>query len=247
MQNIILILLLVLTVTFFTRGLYAQFTTDLEQAKAPVVVELFTSQSCSSCPPADRILQELAKQENVIALGCHVSYWNHLHWKDTVSNEFCDIRQHGYGAYNGTKRVYTPQMVVNGTHEFVGSHSSAVNAALKSVENAPLKPIQIEEKPDGTLAFTLPSADLGSYRLWAFGYTHKVHEDIPSGENRGRTLSYSNPVHTYTNLGSWDGQSAIHKFNKPSETLDGIAILAQQGGYGQIIAAGKLVFDPVSN
>jgi len=208
---------------------------------APVVVELFTSQSCSSCPPADRLLSQIADQENIIALGCHVEYWDHLHWKDTLSQDFCDMRQHGYSSIRGSKRVYTPQMIVNGKDEFVGSHKSKLSAALKRANQNPLKPIQIETS-GAEIAFTLPDAPHGSYRLWAFGYADEQHQKIPSGENRGKAVDYANPVRSYTNLGSWDGQAAIHKFSKPNKNLDGIAILAQKNGFGEIVAAGKFKF-----
>lgn len=208
----------------------------------PVVVELFTSQSCSSCPPADRNLSELAKNKNIIALACHVSYWNHLHWKDTQSHEFCDMRQHGYSSLRGDRRVYTPQMIVNGKHQFVGSHSSKIKQALSAAQQAPLKNINITFDNSGTLNFTLPSLGSGNYRIWAYGYKNQIHQKIPSGENRGLSQTYSRPVATYDNLGAWDGTKTSHSFDKPDAQIDGIAILAQRDGYGEIVAAGKLEF-----
>lgn len=242
MNKLILSLTLIITITFFARSLYAKLDTDIVDVKAPVVVELFTSQSCSSCPPADKILATLAQQENVIALGCHVSYWNHLQWKDTLSNEFCDIRQHGYGAYTGNKKIYTPQMIVNGQEQFVGSRTDKLNTALKRTINAPLKTIQIEKNPDNSITFTLPNANSDQYRLWAFGYKFKHDQNIKNGENRGLKTSYANPIASYTNLGSWDGRAAYQRFDLQKEDIDAIAILAQKGGYGPIVAAGKLHF-----
>ena len=209
---------------------------------APVVVELFTSQSCSSCPPADRILASLVKKDNIIALGCHVSYWNHLHWKDTVSREFCDMRQHGYSSVRGEKRVYTPQMIVNGQDQFVGSRANQVKAALKKASKNPIQYIEIETSDPQNLRFTLPEIPQDTYRLWAFGYQKKLDQKIPSGENSGRAVTYVNSVISFTNLGAWNGAAAIHEFEKPNEKIDGIAILAQRNGYGEIIAAGKLSF-----
>lgn len=206
---------------------------------SPVVVELFTSQSCSSCPPADKILASLTKHPNIIALSCHVSYWNHLHWKDTLSHEFCDMRQHGYAGQKGSQRVYTPQMIVNGTNEFVGSHSSKVKSALSKAQKNPIQSIEITMPNPYSIEFTLPDAKKDSYRIWAFGYQTTHHESIPSGENRGKSVTYANPVQTYTNLGSWDGKAAKHEFTTPDGKIDGIAILVQRNGYGEIIAAGK--------
>lgn len=239
MNNLILAIALFVTVIFFTRTLYAKFDAKLIDIKSPTVIELFTSQSCSSCPPADKVLTQLAEQENVIALGCHVSYWNHLHWKDTLAHEFCDIRQHGYGAYSGDKRIYTPQMIVNGQEQFVGSRADQLNTALKRTQNAPLKTIQIEKMAEDIIAFTLPDAATNKYRLWAFGYKFKHDQSIPSGENRGLKTTYTNPIQSYINLGSWDGRAALHQFNLKETDIDAIAIIAQTGGYGPIIAAGK--------
>ncbi len=227
---------------FFSYAIRSPKPMAAPNVEAPVVVELFTSQSCSSCPPADRILASLAQNPNIIALSCHVSYWNHLHWKDTLSHEFCDMRQHGYAGKKGSRRVYTPQMIVNGTNEFVGSHNSKVKFALNNAQRNPIQAIKIEMPNPYSIEFTLPEADKDSYRLWAFGYQNTHHEDIPSGENRGRSVTYANPVQSYTNLGAWDGKAAKHEFTTPDAKIDGIAILAQRGGYGEIIAAGKLVF-----
>lgn len=242
MKNLIPAISLAIFALLFARGIYAKFETDITEIDAPVVVELFTSQSCSSCPPADKILSELAQKDNVIALGCHVSYWNHLHWKDTLSNEFCDIRQHGYGAYTGEKRIYTPQMIVNGGKTFIGSRVNELNTALNQTKNTPIMTIKIETITPRIISFTLPKTVSDKYRLWAFGYKQKSQQDIKQGENKGLQHVYANAIGSYTNLGSWDGQSAIHQFEKPNANIDAIAILAQKGGYGPIVAAGKLNF-----
>lgn len=239
-QNILITALvsgLVLTTLYVKNG-YG----DVGTPTSPVVVELFTSQSCSSCPPADRILSKLTENDNVIALGFHVSYWNHLHWKDTFSREFSDLRQHGYTSIRGSNRVYTPQMVVNGVDEFVGSHASKVKAALKKAGQNPIKNINVTMNNDQQIILTLPMAAPDNYRLWAFGYQKAQNQDIKSGENSGKSVTYANPVISYTNLGAWDGNAAQNWFKKPNEEIDGIAIIAQSGGYGRIIAAGKYEF-----
>lgn len=239
MQNIFIIALLagMLSITLYTKNGYG----DIGEPKAPVVVELFTSQSCSSCPPADRILSKLAQDQDVIALGFHVSYWNHLHWKDTFSREFSDLRQHGYSSMRKVKRVYTPQMVVNGVDEFVGSHASKVKAALNKANLNPIQLIDIKAD-EQFITFALPNMDRNNYRLWAFGYQKEQNQDIESGENRGKSVIYANPVISYINLGAWDGTGSTGKFKKPDEDITGIAIIAQQNGYGRIIAAGKYEF-----
>jgi len=239
MQNTILILAITLAIFFYANKIYAQYNTTVPETTAPIVVELYTSQGCSSCPPADKILSNIAAQENIIALGFHVTYWNHLNWKDTLSQEYFDIRQHGYAAARNSRRIYTPQMIVNGTNEFVGSHGNKVSAALHKAAKNPIQPINITMQND-EIKFTLQNAPSATYRLWAFGYKHKSTQNIGRGENSGRTIDYANSVISYTNLGAWDGQSIEHKFTKPNADIDGIAILAQTNGYDAIIAAGKL-------
>ncbi len=207
----------------------------------PIIVELFTSQGCSSCPPADKILDELAKDKNVIALGCHVSYFNHLQWKDTLSQEFCDIRQHGIQGIRKEHKIYTPQMVVNGKYVFIGSNKAKLSFALQSAQESPLLPITSSKK-DALITITLPQAQKGDYRLWGFGYKNKVTTSIGKGENTGRVIDYTHPAITYSNLGSWDGTANSLSFERPDGDIDGIAIFAQKDGYGEIIAAGKLHF-----
>ncbi len=229
---------LALLFSFTSHNAYAQKSND---HNAPIVVELFTSQGCSSCPPADKILGALSQNENIITLGCHVRYWDRPEWKDTLSHDYCDMRQHGYAGLKNSKRVYTPQMIVNGKDEFVGSHSSKVKAALKRAQDNPIQAITLKADAS-TIQFTLPAVQQASYRIWAYGYKNNVYQSIGNGENSGRKVTYTTPVNSYTNLGSWNGDATIHSFEKPAEDIDGIAILAQKNGYGEIVAAGKLQF-----
>ncbi len=212
-----------------------------QNVQAPIVVELFTSQGCSSCPPADEILKELSEQDNIIALGCHVSYFNHLQWTDTFSQDFCDMRQHGYVGLTGGKRIYTPQMIVNGENGFIGSKKDKVSAALEQAKQNPIQSISAQIQ-DGIISFTLSETTGGSYRIWAYGYKNTAIQDIKSGENKGNSISYAAPVMSYSNLGSWNGMGITQRFEKPDIPIDGIAILAQENGYGRIVAAGKLSF-----
>lgn len=240
MKYIVLCLIVtVAAVVLFEKKLRAQ--SDIFSPNSLVVVELFTSQSCSSCPPADALLVEIADNPNIIALGCHVSYWNHLHWKDTLSHDFCDMRQHGYAASRGTKRIYTPQMIVNGETEFVGSHRSKLNLALSKAQASPIQRIDVGMSGED-IVFNLPAIAPYNYRLWAYGYKRNVHQKIGSGENGGRAVTYARPVMSYTNLGPWDGQGHEGRFVKPEAEIDGIVILAQKDGYSAIVAAGRLGF-----
>src|SRR5437764_7545823 len=107
----------------------------------PVVIELFTSQGCSSCPPADRLLGELAQRPDVIALGFHIDYWDHLGWKDPLSSPAATRRQRDYALQFGRMQIYTPQLVVDGTGEAVGSDRAAVLAALRQAKPEAAAPV----------------------------------------------------------------------------------------------------------
>lgn len=237
-KNILLFAGILAMVGFWTKTLHAQFgSVETDAIDKPVVIELFTSQSCSSCPPADRNLAELSKNPNVIALGFHVTYWNHLHWEDTLSHEFSTNRQRAYAAYKRNGRVYTPQMIVNGGEEFVGSRSGSIASAVKSART--IKPIKVS-KTVGTVQIELPEIEKGEYKLWLAGVQREHHQDIPSGENRGKALTYANAVQTMLDGGAWDGsvKPLIYQIT-PDEKIDHYVILAQKNGHGPIIAAGK--------
>lgn len=113
------------------------------KAKTPVVIELFTSQGCSSCPAADKFFEQLAGQDNVIALSCHVSYWNLGSWTDTLSQDFCDIRQHGLASLDNPPKIYTPQMIMNGMNPFIGSRPEEIRSAISAARNQEVQPIAI--------------------------------------------------------------------------------------------------------
>ncbi len=225
---------------FFPIFLLVSFSVKAEPTtQAPVVVELFTSQSCSSCPPADKILGELAERDNVIALSCHVTYWNYLHWEDTLSNAFCTDRQRSYVQAMKKRTSYTPQIVINGRHDVVGNRSWEVNAAVKkSVQKYEVSPISLTYD-NGFLEVSLPTLDRDNYRLTLVSYGEAHSQSILSGENRGRTVDYTNPVIQLSDLGQWNGQvkSVRHQVSSSKRH----AILVHRGhDHGAIVAAGKI-------
>lgn len=238
-----LLLAMTITVAFaLTMQVRATLAVDTIAPSAPIVVELFTSQGCSSCPPADRILSTLAQMENVIALACHVRYWDRPQWKDPMSREYCDMRQHGYSGLRGDKKIYTPQMVVNGLDYFIGSRTEAIKSAFEKAEKKPIRPITVALNDAKTIDITLSDMPNDNYHLWAFGYEAERQENIGGGENTGRAITYTHPVSSYTNLGKWSGMAKSLSFKKPEGPMDGIVILAQRDGYGEIVAAGQLQF-----
>lgn len=238
-KNIILALIVIFALAFWSQHVSSSEKTDIHSSQAPVVVELFTSQSCSSCPPADKVLTALARHDNVIALSCNVTYWNHLSWKDTLSRQFCTDRQRGYAAAMNSRRVYTPQMVVNGSIEFVGSNRGKAQSAINKAAGK-IKAIEIS-KSGNVMQVSLPEIEKGTYTLLVMGIGESLTQDVPSGENRGKSLHYTNPVSTLDNLRDWDGSAQTREY-EIADGLRGISVIAQPDRYGPIVAAGKTDF-----
>lgn len=235
---------LIVLVSFCALMVFLSARNSMASAKDPenyIVVELYTSQGCSTCPAADRILKSLSKHENIIALGFHVTYWDHIGWKDTLSREFCEIRQHGYADVFRNRSIYTPQMIVNGRLELVGTRPQEVKQALSIAGKKPIHALGVQ-KQGRNIVVSLPKIENGPYRLWAFGYKKGLTQDIERGENYGKTIEYVNAVLMYENLGGWDGSAKSFGFELKDSEIDGIAVLAQNNGYGPVIAAGKLEF-----
>lgn len=215
---------------------FLSFDPAFAQDKGPVVVELFTSQSCSSCPPSDRVLSELAKDENIIALSCNVTYWNHLHWKDTLSQDFCTQRQRQYVRALNSRGPYTPQVVINGRHELVGSQGRKVNKIVEK-ERGSVTPISIQKNND-LLEIKLPQLSQADYVVTLMTYGDDHTQSIPSGENRGRTVSYTNPVTDVKLLSNWNGVARV--LTQKSSANNIVILVQKNNAVGEIVAAGQI-------
>ncbi|NBX65971.1 MAG: DUF1223 domain-containing protein [Proteobacteria bacterium] len=209
---------------------------DLTAAiRKPVVLELFTSQGCSSCPPADALLAALAQSPHVIALGCHVTYWDHTSWKDTLSMDECTARQRNYDL-TLDKGVYTPQLVVNGGAGLIGSRKSEV---LKAIDQAsPLQPVYVKFQ-SSIATIQLPHLDAkGTYGVTVFGKLREKVQAIGRGENGGRTITYAAPVTQIVSLGPWDGTAKTMSANFDTEA-DLAVVLVHDASTNAIVAAGQ--------
>lgn len=194
--------------------------------KPLIVAELFTSHYCPSCPPADEILKSLAVQDNIIPLACHVSYQNGAGRIDPYTQDFCDLRQYGYVGRTGSKKIFTPQMFINGGAGFIGSHREELNEAMQEAYENSIETIPLSIQND-TISFTtikLPQSPDLSYNLWAFGYKK----------------SDGTPVTSVYNIGKWDGATITRAIAKPREGADSLAVIIQEKNYGRIVAAGKI-------
>ena len=209
-------------------------------ALAPIVVEPFTSQGCSSCPPADVVLGELKSRKDVLPLSFHVTYWDRLGWPDTFGLESSTERQRTYSDLLEKGDLYTPQMVIGGRIDVVGSQRGRVREAidLLAMRRQPGLPIAIE---DSVLRLGAGPADDAT--IWLFGVDREHDVWIQRGENRGRVVRYHNVVREVTSLGRWSGE--VVELALPLQRLaaagrDSAAVVVQRPGTGEILAAGRI-------
>ena len=212
----------------------------------PVVVELFTSQGCNSCPPADAYLGELAKRPDVLALAFHVDYWNYIGWSDPFSAPFASERQRSYALTLHLPYVYTPQMVVNGTQQGTGSDRSKIERLISDAAADPAQrpSITLARSADGQVTVhigTTPLPKGANGVLWLVSFDHAHTTDIPRGENSGRTLVDYNVVRSLERIGAWTGETLDVSVAAGSATGDGgIAVLLQQEDTGRILTAARI-------
>jgi hypothetical protein len=210
---------------------------------APVVIELFTSQGCSSCPPADALLTELADQPGIIALSYHVDYWDYIGWKDPFSSPVATQRQRDYGSSLSLRYVYTPQLVIDGRRELVGSHRGDVLLEIEEAAKAgKAVSLSIEgntlSEPTVNFSNELPLG--GSATLWVAVFDEQHETEIQRGENKGLFMVNKHVVRGLERVGEWNGIDASLSFSFASLGLspkDGYALLLQDGTGGAILGA----------
>ena len=202
----------------------------------PVVVELFTSQSCSSCPPADALLGDLAKRNDVVALGFHVTYWDGAQWRDPFARQSSTDRQSAYDKRLTGGQVYTPQMVIDGTADVVGSDRATVLAALDKARPVALAPVALAADRK-SLTVGAGAAPAGASVLLA-RYALMRTTRVAGGENASRTLVDTNGVEALATLGVWDGKPVSFPIDPPGEG-EGLAVLVQASD-GRIFGAAAI-------
>jgi len=199
------------------------------------LLELFTSQGCSSCPPADKLLGELADDPSLIALSLPIDYWDYLGWKDTLALPGHAVRQRAYARVRGDREVYTPQIVVNGTTHVLGSDRAAIERAIAQTNhNASVMSVHVLLALDGNdlnLKLSPDKEHLGG-EIWVCPVTKTAPITIGRGENSGTTITYHNVVRRWLKLGDWGGNDATWKVpvaDIASNDIDAAAIVVQQG------------------
>ncbi len=220
----------------------------------PVLVELFTSEGCSDCPPADALLQRLDTTQFVpgalaIVLSEHVTYWNHLGWRDPFSFEDMDTRQQDYSAHFGLKSVYTPQMVVDGSKEFVGSDSKALTLAVQNAASTAKPPVEIVDArlQNGKALFSLHGGEgNGATRWYGAIAADATHSEVARGENAGRTLHHVAVVRVIRQL---NRKSQNQDFSLPVESAASssgslrLVVFAIDPHTGKVLAAAQQVIN----
>jgi hypothetical protein len=229
-------------------------------ARTPVLVELFTSEGCSSCPPADRFLQKLDGQpiqgEEMIVLSEHVDYWNHIGWKDPYSAAFYSKRQSAYAKRFGLDSVYTPQMVVDGRSEFVGSNSGLADKAFRKALGIPKIPVRLSSisadasntlhahLETGTLEASFGSREAEVYVAVAL---NRAESHVSAGENAGQRLAHVSVVRSLTKIGALkQGQLLVRdvqlKLEPGSDSRDlRLIAFVQEPGQGRILGAASML------
>ena len=225
-------------------GLAAMLASTGSANEQPVVlVELFTSQGCNSCPPADELLVELAARDDVLPLALHVDYWDYIGWKDMFARPEHTARQKAYAHLAGASTIYTPQMVVGGLDHVVGYKPMKLMDYMK-VHEAALADLDVDAQfADGKV--TIKCAPMGTKPLPAsilidlVRYDPQETVEIKHGENAGMTMTYANIVESWDHVATWDGQGEI-TVDAPAEDDGHYALILQEPGPGRVIAAYKL-------
>lgn len=202
--------------------------------KPPTVIELFQSQGCSSCPPADAVLNALAARRDVIALNFAVTYWDYLGWKDSFANPAFTQRQRDYAAAGGRDNVSTPQMILNGRAALVGSRRTEVDSAIARIGRVAGGPAI---RVIGNIVEVAPGKSAIPATLWLIRYDPRaIPVPIRAGENGGRTIIHKNIVRQLTSLGNWNGQMARFTLRQYAGKLRS-ALILQAGRGGPIVSA----------
>jgi hypothetical protein len=211
----------------------------LAHAGERALLELFTSQGCSSCPAADKLLGELASDPSVVALSVPIDYWDYLGWKDTLANSGHSARQRAYAKVRGDREVYTPQIVVNGATHVLGSDSGAIERAITVTDRNTAvmsTPVVLTLRGNALNVEVSALKDHGGGEVWLCPLTRSVPVEIGRGENHGHTVTYHNVVRRWLKLGDFAGTEAT--WNVPlseilSDDIDAAAVMVQQGSHDQ--------------
>lgn len=222
---------------------FVAFSAPASAQDSPVVVELFTSQGCSSCPPADAFMHKLAARDDVIALALHVDYWDYIGWKDVYADPENAKRQRLYAQESGRRMVYTPQMVVNGQEDVIGTHVMELTDLIAK-HKAASQLVRVQATRKGSRVVVRVENISGGaldgplmVQLVRYSPVRKI--DITRGENAGKQLTYSNVVDEWSVIGRWNGRALLRLTANLGDDRPAV-VLVQYKGPGAIVAAARV-------
>ena len=208
------------------------------------MVELFTSQGCSSCPPADALLADLADRDDLLALSFHVDYWDYIGWKDVFASPLYTRRQRSYAQRFRRRYVYTPQMVINGGAEVTGSDRARVFREIARNKRTAQVSMGLSQDAAGRIVVSIPgAAEREDATVWLVAYDREHLTKVTRGENRGRTIRNRNVVRGIQRIGVWRGETLeipVMLSEVVPDGADSCAVLVQSQRTGRIIGAAKV-------
>jgi hypothetical protein len=217
--------------------------------KPPILVELFTSQGCNSCPPADAYLGQLASRSGLLTLAFHVDYWNYIGWADPFARPWATARQRGYQQSLNERFIYTPQIVVNGAAQGVGSERDTIEALIRAAAAAPSPPhpeLTLRRRQDGALLVEVGAGESpprAPADIWLIGFDRPHETQVLRGENEGQTLTDYQVVRSYRRLGGWPGWSlelVVPAAEAAALGDGGIVVVLQAAQLGPVLAAARI-------
>ncbi len=207
-------------------------TLSIAHAQTRAVIELFTSQGCSSCPAADKLIGELAADPSLVSISLPIDIWDYLGWKDTLADPRHTARQRGYSKVRGDREVYTPQVVVNGAFHVIGSDKAAIEHVIaKSRQNPAALSVPVTlSVGGGRLTVALPERSEQPAEVWVLGLAKAVTVAIKRGENKGKTITYHNVARSWLKLDPSNGKTWTVPVEKiEGEGVSNAAVLVQNG------------------
>lgn len=193
----------------------------------PILLELFTSQGCSSCPPADAVLRNLGKRDDVLPLAFHVDYWDYIGWADPFASREFTARQENYARRRGFQ-VYTPQLVIDGRQALVGSNGAGAGFGIDSAKGGQKSVPSTIERSGSSVSYSVGAADGGNAKVYLITFDGSETTAIKKGENAGRTIEYTNIVRSMRAVGDWRGAAVKQSvLLQPNEKGERLALLVQ--------------------
>lgn len=229
--------------TPLTAGNATGETVIIKAGKDLKVIELFTSEGCWSCPPAEAKLKDVADDPGVLALAYHVDYWDYIGWKDPYADPLFTLRQRRYAEHLKARTVYTPQMVFQGAFHAPGSRPGEMERELRRIDKLERIDVGLNYAPSGEITLNLPAYEHApESSIYMVTYDREKTSDVLRGENAGKTLTHRNVVRSLTQLGRWQGEATTLSVSVPDSIgpESGCAFLIQANLSGRILGAAAI-------